>query len=214
MAIGSGTGIYLYSRFAKPAHALYVLRGHSDTVTSVSWSPDGTQLVSGSSDSTVRLWLVAKESNTLTYNGHQAAVLSAAWSADGRFIASGGEDKTVQVWDSQGNTKRTFGNLGVVSSVIWVGSGDRLLVGTLGNGLHELFLNTNIATKNTARAFIHALSLSTDGKYLAAALDNGNVAITSLQETPHRSSLHHLHTAAVHSVAWSPGQHNVSFGKR
>jgi serine/threonine protein kinase len=212
VAIGSGTGIYLYSRFAKPAHALYVLQGHSDTVTSVSWSPDGTQLVSSSSDRTVRLWLVARESSTLTYTGHQAAVLSAAWSTGGRFIASGGEDKTVQVWDSQGNTKRTFENLGVVSSVIWVGSGDRLLAGTLGNGLHELFLNTNIATKNTARAFIHALSLSPNGNFLAAALDNGNVAITSLQETPHRSSLHHLHTAAVDSVAWSPDSTMLASG--
>ena len=203
VAIGGGTGIYLYSRFAKPAHALHVLRGHSETVTSVSWSPDGTQLVSGSRDSTVRLWLVATETSTLTYSGHQAAVLSAAWSPEGRLVASGGEDKTVQVWDSQGIAKHSFGNLGVVSSVIWAGSADRLLVGTLGNGLHELFLNTNIATKNTVRTIIHALSLSPDGKYLAAALDNGNVAITSLQETPHRVSIHHIHTAAVHSVAWS-----------
>ena len=210
--IGGSTGIYLYSRFAKPAHALYVLRGHSDTVTSVSWSPDGTQLVSGSRDSTVRLWLVANQTNTLTYSGHQAAVLSAAWSPGGSFIASGGEDNTVQVWDSQGNTKYTFGNLGVVSSVIWVGSGDRLLVGTLGNGLHELFLNTNIATKNTVRAFIHALSLSSDGKYLAAALDNGNVAITNLQETPRRVSIHHIHTAAVHSVAWSQDNTMIASG--
>jgi eukaryotic-like serine/threonine-protein kinase len=77
VAIGGGTGIYLYSRFAKPAHAQYVLRGHNDTVTSVSWSPDGTQLLSGSRDSTVRLWLVANETSTLTYSGHQAAVLSA-----------------------------------------------------------------------------------------------------------------------------------------
>ena len=212
VAIGSGTGIYLYSRFAKPAHALYVLRGHSDTVTSVSWSPDSTQLVSSSNDSTVRLWLVSKETSTLTYNGHQAAVLSASWSPGGLLIASGGEDNTVQVWNSQGNTKNTFRNLGVVSSVVWVNSGDRLLAGTLGNGLHELFLNTNVATKNTVRAFIHALSLSPDGKYLAAALDNGNVAITSLQEIPRKVSLHHIHTEAVHSVAWSQDSTMIASG--
>ncbi|HWZ18365.1 MAG TPA: serine/threonine-protein kinase [Ktedonobacteraceae bacterium] len=212
VAIGSGTGIYLYSRFAKPAHALYVLRGQSASVTSVSWSPDSTQLVSSSNDSTVRLWLVSNETSTLTYNGHQAAVLSASWSPGGLLIASGGEDNTVQVWDYQGNTKNSFRNLGIVSSVVWVNSGDRLLAGTLGNGLHELFLNTNVATKNTARAFIHALSLSSDGKYLAAALDNGYVAITSLQEIPRRVSLHHIHTEAVHSVAWSQGSTMIASG--
>ncbi len=212
VAIGSGTGIFLYSRFAKPAHALHVLRGHSDVVTSVSWSPDGTQLVSGSRDSTARLWLVANENNTLTYSGHQAPVLSTAWSPGGRLVASGGEDKTVQVWDTQGNIKHIFGNLGVVSSVIWTGSGDRMFVGTLGNGGHELFLNTNSSTKNSARAFIHVLALSPNGRYLAAALDNGNVAITSLQETPHRVAIHHMHTAAVLSLAWSQDNTKLASG--
>ena len=35
---------------------LSTLRGHDRKVLSVSWSPDGTQLASGSVDSTVRLW--------------------------------------------------------------------------------------------------------------------------------------------------------------
>ncbi|HEX9135091.1 MAG TPA: serine/threonine-protein kinase [Ktedonobacteraceae bacterium] len=213
VAAGSGTGIYLYSRVAKPAHALHVLRGHSDVVTSVSWSPDGTQLVSGSRDSTARLWLVANENTTLTYSGHQAAVLSVACNPGGLLLASAGEDKTVRVWDTQGNVQHNFGNLGAaVSSVIWNATGDRLFVGTLGNGGHELVLNTNTRTGNWLRAFIHALALSPDGRFLAAALDNGNVAISSLQETPHRVSIHHMHTAAVLSLVWSPDSTMLASG--
>ncbi len=214
VAIGSGTGIYLYSRFAKPAHALYVLRGHSDMVTSVSWSPDGTQLVSGSRDNTARLWLVANENNTLTYSGHQAAVLSVAWSPSGsRLLASGGEDKTVQVWNTQGNVQHSFGNLGsAVSSIIWTSKGGRLFVGTLGDGAHELFLNTNTFTGSGGKAVIHALALSPDERFLAAALDNGNVAITRLQETPRRVTVHHMHTAAVLSLAWSPDSTMLASG--
>jgi WD40 repeat protein len=213
VAVGSGTGIYLYSRVAKPTHALHVLRGHSDVVTSVSWSPDGTQLVSGSRDSTARLWLVANENNTLTFSGHRAAVLSVAWNPGGLLLASGGEDKTVHVWDTQGNVQHNFGNLGAaVSSVTWNSTGDRLFVSTLGNGEHELFLNTNSRTGNVLRAFIHALALSPDGRFLAAALDNGNVAISSLQETPHRVTIHHMHTAAVLSLVWSPDSTMLASG--
>lgn len=213
VAIGSGSGIYLYSRFAKPAHALQVLRGHSDVVTSVSWLPDGTQLVSGSRDKTARIWLVANENNTFTYSGHQAAVLSVAWNPGGLLLASGGEDKTVRVWDTQGNVQHHFGNLGAaISSVIWNGTGDRLFVGTMGNGAHELLLNTNSRTGSALRAFILALALSPDGRFLAAALDNGNVAITRLQETPRRVTIHHMHTAAVLSLAWSPDNTMLASG--
>lgn len=213
VAIGSGAGFYLYSRFAKPAHALHVLRGHSDTVTSVSWSPDGTKLVSGSRDNTARLWQVANENNTLTYSGHQAAVLSVAWSPGSHQLASGGEDKTVQVWNTQGNVQHTFGNLGAaVSSVIWAGKGGRLFVGTLGDGASELFLYTNTLTGSGGKAVIHALALSPDETLLAAALDDGNVAITRLQEIPRRITVHRMHTAAVLSLAWSPDSAMLASG--
>ena len=32
------------------------LKGHSDSVTSVSFSPDGKRIVSGSTDKTVKIW--------------------------------------------------------------------------------------------------------------------------------------------------------------
>src|SRR5207245_307433 len=92
VGIGGSAGIYFYLRTHAPAHAMHVLRGHSDMVTSVSWSSTGSQLVSSSRDKTARLWSVANEQNTVTYSRHQAPVLSAAWGPAAALIASGGED--------------------------------------------------------------------------------------------------------------------------
>jgi eukaryotic-like serine/threonine-protein kinase len=206
VAIGGSAGFFLYSRIAKPAHALHVLRGHSDMVTSVSWSPDGTQLVSGSRDNTAKLWRVASENNTITYSGHHAAVLSVAWSPNPQFalLASGSEDQTVQVWDTQGNMQHDFENLGAAaSSIIWSANGNRLVVGTLGDGGYELFLGANTRTRSLFRSVIHTLAFSPDGSFLAAALDNGRVAVAHLLETPRRVTIHPFHTAAVLSLAWS-----------
>ncbi len=215
VAIGGGAGFYLYSRSAKPAQALHVLRGHSDIVTSVSWSPDGTQLVSGSRDNTAKLWLVASENNSVTYSEHSAAVLSVAWNprSNAGLLASGGEDRTVQVWDTQGNVQHRFRDLGAaVSSVIWNASGNRLFAGTLGSGGHEISPATNTVTKSLIRSFVYALAISPDGGFLAAALGSGSVAILQLQGLQHPLRVHPIHSATVLAIAWSPGGRMLATG--
>jgi WD40 repeat protein len=73
------------------------LRGHGGDVLSVSFSPDGKFLASGSRDETVKVWEVGSWREVATLN-HKWAVNSVAFSPDGKFLASGSNDKTVKVW--------------------------------------------------------------------------------------------------------------------
>ncbi|KUJ06164.1 HET-domain-containing protein [Mollisia scopiformis] len=68
---------------------LQVLEGHTDAVTSVAFSPDGKQIVSGSWDGTVRRWDAATGQQLLpALEGHTDEVNSVAFSPDGKQIVT------------------------------------------------------------------------------------------------------------------------------
>ena len=63
--------------------------GHTDAVTSISYSPNGCNIVTGSRDTTLRIWdaetgVVVGEA----LKGHTGRVKSVAYSPDGRNIVS------------------------------------------------------------------------------------------------------------------------------
>lgn len=204
-AVGGGTSFYFFSRNRGPANAKYVLSGHSDIVTSVFWSPDGSQLVSGSRDRTARIWTVASQQNTITYTGHSAPVRSVVWSPEGTRLASGSEDQTVQVWNTAGVRQRTFGPLGAtVSTIVWDSPANAILAGTLGNGGHALPLGGGTPSRSLLKSTVLALALSPDGAFLAAATLNGDVYVfdTAKPRTP-LFARKMPNNSAASSLAWS-----------
>ncbi|KAG6328369.1 hypothetical protein ID866_10720 [Astraeus odoratus] len=80
------------------------LQGHTDYVRSVAFSPDGTRIVLGSSDKTVRVWDAERGVQIGSpLQGHTDWVRSIAFSPDGTRIVSGSDDKTVRVCKGEGN---------------------------------------------------------------------------------------------------------------
>ncbi|MBA4187468.1 MAG: hypothetical protein C0467_05555 [Planctomycetaceae bacterium] len=81
---------------------LAILKGHTDTVEGVIFSPDGNLIATGCFDRNVRLFEAAAGKEVRTYGGeqgHKGQVLSVAFNARGDQIATGGADNSARVWD-------------------------------------------------------------------------------------------------------------------
>ncbi|KAG8924740.1 POC1 centriolar protein A [Tulasnella sp. 418] len=76
------------------------LTGHTQEVSSLSFSPDGFIIASGSYDSTVRVWDSVTGAQTHILQRHLGAVHSVCFSNGGHFIVSGSHDGVIHIWDS------------------------------------------------------------------------------------------------------------------
>ncbi|KAM0130858.1 hypothetical protein ACHAO1_007639 [Botrytis cinerea] len=77
------------------------LKGHTSSIISVAFSPDGKQIVSGSEDNTIRLWDTTTGLQIQpTLEGHTSPVNSVAFSPDGKQVVSESYDNTIRLWDT------------------------------------------------------------------------------------------------------------------
>jgi WD40 repeat protein len=77
------------------------LQGHTNTVTTVAFSPNGELIASVSEDRTAKLW--SHDGKLLhTLKGHNSGIWSVAFSPDSQTIATGSNDGIIKLWKSNG----------------------------------------------------------------------------------------------------------------
>lgn len=108
-------------------------------ILAIAVSPDGSRIVSGGDDHTLRLW-DAKTGQPLgaPLKGHEGEVQSVAFSPDGKYIVSGGGggDRTLRLWDAKTGQligAPLEGDKSSVYSVAFSPDSRRIVSGGLGN---------------------------------------------------------------------------------
>jgi WD40 repeat protein len=98
LLFAAGTGAGPLARGGGVPRGAVVLR-HGDFVSAVVFTPDGTELISGSGDGQIRVWDAGTGKEFRRLGGHKGGVLSLSLARDGRTLASGGADQAARLWD-------------------------------------------------------------------------------------------------------------------
>ena len=148
------------------------LAGHTDTVYSVAFSPDGKTLASGSADNTIILWDATTGQYKETLIGHKRTVYSIAFSPDGKTLASGSWDRTIKLWDTTTWKYRhtLVGHEKVVYSVAFSPDGQILASGGADKAIILWDTNTgkHIETLVNHNKSVYSVAFSPDGKTLVS----------------------------------------------
>ena len=162
-------------------YQIKTFKGHSSEIISVSFSPDGKIIASGSGDNTIKLWDPNTGEKIKTLTGHKRAVIDVSFSPDGKTIASGSGDGTVKLWDvNTGEEIKTLrGNFLRIISVSFSPDG-KIIASGAGNGTIKLWDANTGAQIKTLRGHSHeiySLSFSPDGKTIASGSGDSTIKL-------------------------------------
>ncbi|MGE3852510.1 MAG: protein kinase [Planctomycetota bacterium] len=171
---------------------------HARAVRSLAFSPDGTRLVSGSVDTSARVWDLQTDKALITLRPPgQSHVNTVAWTADGKRIITGGIDRMLHIWDAAAPTDPAqpgYDNLlHVAAHRGWVmcsavtPDSRHILSGSRDHSLRLI----DLATGESVRQFIghddsvNAVGLSGDGRLAVSGGLDGTLRVwtTSLGAT-------------------------------
>jgi WD40 repeat protein/serine/threonine protein kinase len=180
---------------------------HAGGVSSVAFSPDGTQIVSGSWDRTIKVWNAFRGEETRTLKGHTGDISSVAFSPDGTQIISGSYDKTIKVWNaiSGEETNTLKGHQGGVFSVAISPDGTQIVSGSLDKTIKVWNANggeETLTLKGHAGG-VGSVAFSSGGTQIASGSYDKTIKVWSpiSGERIHTLKGHH---GPVKSVAFSP----------
>ena len=85
----------------KTGDVLLAMSGHQDLILQLSWSRDGSQILSRSDDNVLRIWDSQTGDLINEFVGGQSAITDARWSPEERALLTASEDGTVRLWYTQ-----------------------------------------------------------------------------------------------------------------
>jgi hypothetical protein len=207
---------------ANTVELIRVLTGHTNSVISLDFSPDGQTLASGSYDKTAKLWRVGDGQLIRTITTNNKGGPNVDFSPDGQILAMGFTDPLVEFWRvSDGTMLRSWtAHFGAGISLRFSPDGATLVTGAGFTASYEgdkavklwrVSDGTLIRVMEGHTAGIFGVAFSPNGQFLASASDDSMIKIWRVSDGALLRTLAG-HSYYVSAVSFSPDNQMLASG--
>lgn len=177
--------VLLWEVWEDPRRQLhFTLKGHTDKIKALAFTPNGKMIASGSDDETIRLWDTSTGTQMLSFTSGKTNAL--AFSMDGKILASINNSVSIQLWDvGTGTQLASFKGQNDSATVLAFSTDSKILASGNRDGTVQLW---DISSRNELTTFkghvgrVNALSFSPDGKILASGSTDGAIFLWGISE--------------------------------
>ncbi|KAK4375211.1 hypothetical protein RND71_005888 [Anisodus tanguticus] len=187
------------SNAALPSVSFYTFVNTHNGLNCASISHDGSLVASGFSDSSLKVWDMAKlgqqtgpfrlwstklNANLVCYKGHNYPVWDVQFSPVGHYFASSSHDRTARIWsmDRIQPLRIMAGHLSDVDCVQWHANCNYIATGSSDKTVRLWDVQTGDCVRIFIghRSMILSLAMSPDGRYMASGDEDGTVMMWDL----------------------------------
>ncbi len=158
----------LENKKASISKDIITFNGHKDKVSSVAITPNGKYVISGSYDTTLKLWDIKSGKEIKTLKGHKSYITAIVITPDGKYVISASRDETLKIWDIQsGSNIKTI----KLSSAAWsldiTKDGKKVLLGGYGT-IQLIDIKTGKKIKNFENKYgtVQAVAIDKNEKFI------------------------------------------------
>jgi len=198
------------NRAEKSNSMVCVLKGHSDKINSLCFSPNSRWILSGSSDNTMRLWEVSTGRCLYTFSEHPGEVHFVDFSSDNLLALSESNHhyigRTLKLWD--------INTCGLIASferpaddvkLTCISADEKWILRANDNEISILEKSSNRCIRSIERHVkgIKAVCFSPDGRWILSGFEDGSL---KLWESPSGRFIGSFkaHFSPINSVCFSP----------
>jgi WD40 repeat protein len=182
-----------------------LLRGHTDTISSIAFSPDGLTMLTSSVDRTARTWDVYAGVERLSLV-HEDSLKGAIFSPNGARILTIG--KSAHIWDAK--TGKKIADLTGAEPWMALFSPDGTRIAVNASKRVEIWdaeKYTLLTTFDTNDPGASRIALSPDGTLIAIGYYSGDLEILEIASKTLVATFHHR--TQINSIAFSSNQNKI-----
>lgn len=170
----AGCWIFLVIFKSVPAQTptLVLPVGHTSSVSSASFSPNGKYIVTASWDNTAKVWISPEGRLLVDLKGHSGSLLSASFNNNGLRIVTTSKDSTARIWDANGQLLfELLSHTDWVTTAAFTPNDEFVFTTSWDNTIKKWETGTGKLNKTIRghRGPVNTIAFSKDGKYFVTS---------------------------------------------